>query len=78
MTYQLEENLESGQQRDHNVPLAYTVAQLRKRLGPGVIGRSRLYEEIRQGRLKVIYAGKKILISAQSVAQWLNGKDQCE
>jgi hypothetical protein len=36
------------------------------------IGRTKVYEEIKQGRLIVTKAGKKSLISAPAAEQWLN------
>jgi excisionase family DNA binding protein len=54
-------------------PLAFTVAQLRASLGPGVVGRSTLYEAIRRGDLRTVRLGKKILIPATAVTEWLAG-----
>ena len=63
----------SESQENSNEPLAYTVTQLRRMLGPGVIGRSQLYEEIRAKRLRAVYAGTKIIIPASAVRDWLKG-----
>ena len=57
-------------------PLAYTVAQLRQRLGPGVCGRSSLYQALQRGDLRSVRVGKKIIVPAEAVREWLAGGTQ--
>lgn len=46
---------------------AYRIAEFCTAYG---IGRSRAYQEIRQGRLKIFKVGKATLISAESADAW--------
>lgn len=36
------------------------------------IGRTRLYKEIKEGRLQVLKLGRRTLISAEAAAKWLS------
>jgi len=36
------------------------------------IGRSRVYEEIKEGRLRVLKCGRRTLIAKDAVQQWLD------
>ena len=53
-------------------PLVYTVAQLLERLG-GTLGRSSVYEAIRLKELRCIRRGRRILIPARAISEWLAG-----
>jgi excisionase family DNA binding protein len=49
--------------------LSYTVAETVTAVG---LGRSRLYQEIREGRLRVVKAGRRTLILSQDLQKWLD------
>jgi len=48
--------------------LSYTVGEMVAATG---LGRSRLYEEIRAGRLRIVKAGRRTLILAIDLEKWL-------
>lgn len=48
---------------------AYDIASFCKAYS---IGRTRAYQEIKEGRLKVAKVGKRTLIPAQSAEEWLS------
>lgn len=49
--------------------LSYTVSEMVAATG---LGRSRLYEEIRAGRLRIVKAGRRTLILAIDLEKWLD------
>jgi excisionase family DNA binding protein len=49
--------------------LAYSVPEFCQAVG---IGRSRAYEEIKAGRLRVTKAGRRTLIAVEEARTWLN------
>lgn len=52
--------------------LAYSVPEFCKRAN---IGRTRAYEEIKAGRLKVLKCGRRSLITPQNEKEWLRRLD---
>jgi len=55
-------------QPDTNGKLAYSIAELPELVS---LGRSHIYEEIRAGRLRTIKAGRRTLVLAEDLRQWL-------
>jgi hypothetical protein len=56
---------------DENLPkLAYTVPEFQKATG---VGRTRLYEEIRLGRLRLTKVGRRSIIAVGDARAWLDG-----
>lgn len=51
------------------LPLAYSVADAARALG---IGRTQLYAEIREGRLRAIKRGRRTLIRRRDAEAWLD------
>jgi excisionase family DNA binding protein len=49
--------------------LAYSVADVMQRVA---LGRSLIYQEIKDGRLKIFKVGSRTLISAADLKSWLN------
>ena len=49
--------------------LAYSVAETTKATG---FGRTRIYQEIKEGRLKTIKLGRRTAILAEELRRWLN------
>jgi hypothetical protein len=47
--------------------VTYTIDEARAATG---LGKTRLYEEMKLGRLKAVKAGKRTLITAASIAAW--------
>lgn len=52
----------------HHTQMAYDIKSTVALLS---IGRTKLYEEIKSGRLKSIKVGRRTLIPAQSLNEWL-------
>ena len=48
--------------------LAFTLAEAVTATG---LGKTRLYEEIKEGRLKALKAGRRTLVPAASISAWL-------
>jgi len=42
------------------------------------IGKTRTYQEIKEGRLKIVKVGKRTLIPAQAASEWLNNLSAVE
>lgn len=65
-----EKELQRRQSLEHNeqVKLAYTIPELVRDTGAG---RSKIYEEIAAGRLKVRKLGKRTLVLHGDAAAWL-------
>ena len=61
-----------AQQNDTPVPeqRVYSVGEAHRRAG---VSRTLLYEEIREGRLKVSKAGRRTLILNENLEAWLQG-----
>jgi excisionase family DNA binding protein len=55
-------------QPDTNGKLAYSIAELPELVS---LGRSHIYEEIRAGRLRTIKAGRRTLVLAEDLREWL-------
>jgi hypothetical protein len=56
---------------DGNLPkLAYSVPEFQKATG---LGRTRLYEEIRLGRLRLTKVGRRSIIAVDDARAWLDG-----
>ena len=55
-------------QPDTNGKFAYSIAELPELVS---LGRSHIYEEIRAGRLRTIKAGRRTLVLAQDLREWL-------
>lgn len=51
------------------VPVAFPVKQGLQILN---IGRTKFYEEVQAGRIKVVHVGRKTLIPATEMTTWLN------
>lgn len=51
------------------LPLAHNIDGAVQRVG---IGRSKLYEEIRTGRLRTVKVGKRTLILEKDIERWLD------
>ena len=54
---------------EENQQIAYSIEEAQKLCG---IRRTRLYKEIRSGRLKAFKCGTRTLISAQSIKHWID------
>lgn len=52
----------------HNPKIAYTVPEAMAAIG---LGRTRFYEEIKLGRLKTVKAGRRTLVPATALDEWL-------
>jgi excisionase family DNA binding protein len=56
--------------------VAYSIHEALKATG---LGRTRLYQEIRSGRIQIVKVGRRTLIPSRSLEQWLTtlsaGKD---
>lgn len=48
--------------------LAYSIDEL---MGATGIGRTRIYEEIKSGRLKAAKCGKRTIVTADAAREWL-------
>jgi excisionase family DNA binding protein len=55
--------------KDPNTALAFTIAETSRRTG---IGRTSLFEAIRQGRLKAVKAGARTLIRTEDLRAFLD------
>lgn len=42
------------------------------------IGKTRTYQEIKEGRLKIVKVGKRTLITAHAASEWLNNLSAME
>jgi excisionase family DNA binding protein len=52
-----------------NAKLAYTIPELSEATG---VGRTRLYEEIKAGRLKISKCGQRTIITNDQAQAWLS------
>ena len=52
----------------HAAKLAYTVSEFQKATG---LGRTRVYEEIKAGRLRLTKVGKRSIITTDDAHAWL-------
>jgi excisionase family DNA binding protein len=59
--------------RNNPVALAHQVPAACHRLG---IGKTTLYEEIKEGRIKVIKVGRRTLVPESELQRYINGKLQ--
>ncbi len=49
---------------------AYSLAEFAELVS---LGRSKVYQEIRAGRLRIVKAGRRSLVTAVDLMAWLNG-----
>lgn len=55
--------------QEHNEKLAYSIEELTRQ---GPFGRTKIFSEIKSGRLKAKKFGKRTIITAEALTEWLN------
>lgn len=73
MCLQLRANEKEHTMQENDETIAYSIKGASKATN---IGQTKIYEEIKLGRLKAVKFGKRTLIPSKSLREWLNALPQ--